>query len=287
MSGTVLKLKQLLINKYTIYGHLALWLIAKAFLPIKHIDFTKEYIDLLPNAADRLLIYIPLVAFIFAGLYISCNNEKRQRSVWKAFNLTWFLIIGYICSLCLVGVQLYNVTVTPVTLSGSIITAGMIVAGAMAIAYKLREYPKPLAICVGTLASTFVVGFFEIPYQIIRYIHFPDVYTLYNLSNIIMKESIYVIFFIWIAVWLKVRLSKISVWLFVLYVVLWVTWVWYFDYWTVYTYIDGVGVYNEPFNWVAYQMAKSTKAVLILTMLGLNYKNLRSYSVQVCDNKPV
>lgn len=256
-----------------VYGHFALWLLAKMLLPIAHIDPTGNYIDLMPRSLDRAVITIPFFAVYVVIIYTLAKPHKQKTFPFNLMKLNVYLGIGFAISLLLVILQIYSLTVKEVATPGSLITAGLILATAMAIAYKLRNLPHPVAIGVSVVAAFFTVGFFEIPYQIARYLYYPEYPRhMSNLVNILIKESIYVALFLFMMRWVKIRFTKYTWLCFIVYLTLWTLWLTVGNFWSVYTYANGNMVLNEPINWGVYQLAKSAKAILLLGMVTLRYE---------------
>ena len=274
------RIKAILLHKYAVYSVFGLCSLSKSLLPIKHIDTNGDYISLINETTIAILQFIPIL-LLFALLYYeslqrSNKIKKIKINVWRVFNADIFIITGYICLAILLGLQIYSLTGTQVTANGSIITVALLISMCMAIVCKIRNWGGVRAIIISILAAFFTVGFFEIPYQLFKYyIHVHNVMSTGDLIVIINRQLSYLFPFLLLFLLYKIEITKNSILCFMGYLVLWVIWLTVGDYWTIYIYQDGEWIINEPVNWWVYQIAKTTKVMLILSVFFLSYKGVR------------
>jgi hypothetical protein len=273
-------IKARLLHKYTVFSVFGLCALSKALLPIKHIDKNSDYISLINSTTISILQYIPILLLVKLRYYESLKRGDQGNKIkidsWYLFNVDIFIIVGYICLAILLGLQIYSLTITQVTVSGSIVTLALLISMCMAIVCKIRSLGGVRAIIIGILAVFFTIGFFEIPYQLFKYyIHFYDIMSIQDLTRVITPHVCYLFPFLLLFLLYKIDITKSSLFCLAGYLVLWVIWLTIGDYWTIYIYQDGVWVINEPVNWWVYQVAKTTKVMLILSVFFLGYKGVR------------
>ena len=290
------KLKQVLINKYAIYGTFAVWALLKSFAPIAHIDSSQPYFNIMPVYLANLVIYIPVAAIFYLVLYKHSTVKDKNIKIWKLFNINAFLLICYLILIAFTILQIYSITIFPIAARGTLLSWGMLISLTMAITYKLRSKPDTIAILVALLASFCVIGLFEAPYQICRY-YFADYNLIMNTQNlkaVLVRQIFFSVPFILAFISWKIKFTRTSLICLGTFIVLWIIWLvpghfqvlYAVDFETSTTRL----IMSDPINWLWYSTAKICKVLLVLLMLFLNYNNLakgeKNYEA-IPNNQPV
>jgi len=274
------KLKQLLINKYTIYGTFAIWALLKSFAPIPHINTAEPYISVVTPKMFNLIIYLPLVMFILLYFYRKLGKRGKDIKLWNIFNTNTFILLGYLMLVAIIILQIYSLNVTQIAAHGSLITCGMLMSLSMTIVYKLRNMPGITSIIISLMAFFWVIGFYEIPYQICRYYlsNYNLLITEKGIDIIIIREIYLIVpFIIAIAVW-KIKTTRLSSISMAAFVILWVIWIVPGHFQTLFIVNLDIStthsIFNNPINWIWYTIAKTCKVFVALFVLSLDYRNL-------------
>jgi len=274
------KLKQLLINKYTIYGTFATWALLKSFAPIAHIDSSQPYFSIMPANLAHIMLYIPIAALFYLVMYKNGTEKGRNMKFWRIFNINAFLLICYLVLIALATLQLYSMNVLQIAARGSLISWGTLISLSMAITYKLRSMPSPIAILISIMAAFFVVGFFEIPYQICRYYFsgYNLIMDTQNLKAVLVRQTLFIIPFILAFIGWRIKFTKISLVCLNVFIVLWLIWLIPGHFQTLYIVDLSISttrsIINNPIDWLWYDIGKTCKNILALLVLSLNYNNL-------------
>ena len=274
------RIKQLLINKYAIYGTFAIWALIKSFAPVAHIDSSQPYFSIMPVDLANIVVYLPIAAFFYLLMYKNGTAKGKSIKLWKVFNINAFILMGYLMLAALAILQLYSINVLPIAARGSLVTWGMLTSLIMAIIYKLRSMPSPIAILISIIAMFWIIGFYETPYQIFRYYvsDYNLVLSLESLKIIVIREILlFLPFVVAFIVW-KIRLTKLSLVSLIAFVALWLVWLIPGHFQTLYIIDTSLSTarsfMNDPIDWTWYHVGKTCKVLLALFILFLNYENL-------------
>ena len=255
-----------------IYANFILWVLLKIFAPFKHVDISSDYVSLLTGTSSQILVIIPAMAFL-AFVFTKYTKYKLQ---W--LKLKTLAILGLAINTVLLGLTIYSEYGLAISFHGSLATLGLVIATSLAVAYRIKG-DGVYSLSIGVLASVFVIGLYEIPYQVFRYIYYTHyVFNLNNLLYIILKQAIYVMFFAYTAYLAKIKITRKTVVIALGIIALWLIWIFPGHYWTIYPigYIDGeyMRYYNEPINWPIYQIAKGIKGIMCVMVFSLDYKRM-------------
>jgi len=274
------KLKQLLINKYIIYGTFVVWALLKSFAPIIHIDNSQFYFNIMPTNLAHIMLYIPIVALFYLVMYKNGTEKGKNIKLWKRLNINVFLLAGYIMLIAITILQIYSLNVLPIAARGSLLSWGMLVSLTMAITYKLRSMPSPIAILTAIIAAFWVIGFFEMPYQICRY-YLSDynlIMDTQNLRAVLVRQMLFAIPFILTFLGWRIKFTKTSLICLISFTMLWLAWLFIGDFRTLYIVDFSVSttesILPEHINWLWYTIGKTCKTILAFFVLFLNYNNL-------------
>lgn len=256
-----------------VYYNFIFWIILKGFMPFIHPDPRGDLIRPITSEIALIANYIPVLLGFYYWIYHMANERQRTALIWRPFKLNYFIIFGFVCTFVIVIGQIYSMSVQQIAAHGSLITWGLMVATTMAIAYKLKD-KGPLGIMMGLMAGFFVIGFFEAPYQIARYFIHNHI-TQDNLFVVLFRQLLFTAPFIIAVIISKVRLTRYSLLLIGIYLILWAIWLCPGHYWTLYVIVDGRSALNEYVNWPIYHVAKLCKVVLCLFVFTMDYKRVK------------
>lgn len=258
-----------------VYGNLIFWILYRAFYPSTHIDTTQTFIQIAPYDLLHYLFYIPVMAFFYLLIYKMASPKGRTAFVWKLFNHNVFMCLGGLATIAILILTIYSEVSVPIAAHGSIAAWGLLLSIVLAFAYKFKYLSSPVSILMGIMAAFFVIGFFEAPYHVIRYyIHPYQANTFDNMLAIVFRQMFYLTPFVISCLIWKVRITKVSLYLFGAYVMMWLIWIFPGHFWTIYTTHNGYQELNLPVNWPIYKMALSSKSVMGLALLYLDYKRI-------------
>ena len=289
------KVKQLLINKYAIYGTFAFFALVKSFVPIAHIDRSLPSISIMPVDLANLIIYLPPAAFFYLLIYKLGTDKGRSIKLWNIFNTNAFILVCYLLLVALVVLQIYSMNVMQIAARGSLLSWCSMISLTMAITYKLRNMPSPIAILTALIASFWVIGFFEIPYQACRY-YFADynlTMDMQNLNAVLARQTLFTIpfiiaFFAW-----RIKITKASLVCIAAFTILWIIWLVPGHFRTLYIVDLDIStvksIFPEQVDWLWYSVGKMCKTLLTVFVLFLNYDNLTKGGKceTISSNKPL
>ncbi len=239
-----------------------LWSLMICFVPLIHQVSTSTDMNTFTQVLFNLRIYPPTIAIVLLALY----EMKPKLSVWKIYTLKFWLYLGRIALFFIfILLILENIYKTNLPLWGTFSSLGLALILLMLLADKFKCKGDVLALSIGVTGGFFLISFWEIPYQISAQFMIPGGENR-DLLFLLMPELITILPFVIICFYYKLKPTRITWLLFLVYITFWFVWLIPCERWSIMdwnlTVSPATVRIHEPINWPVYQMVKASKVLL-------------------------